>query len=44
MYRGMREALESWLRIMLTKDKPRFYVITPVEQASLFGAAMAALT
>ena len=44
MYRGMKDALESWLRIMLTKDKPRFYAITPVEQASLFGAAMAALT
>jgi hexokinase len=44
MYKGMREALEAYLRIMLVKDKPRFYVITPVEQASLFGAAVAALS
>jgi hexokinase len=44
MYKGMREALEAYLRIMLVKDKPRFYTITPVEQASLFGAAVAALS
>jgi hexokinase len=43
MYKGMREALEAYLRIMLVKDRPRSYVITPVEQASLFGAAVAAL-
>jgi hypothetical protein len=29
---------------MLIKDKPRPYVISPVEQASLFGAAVAALS
>ncbi|MDR2020625.1 MAG: hexokinase [Treponema sp.] len=44
MYRGMREALESYLHTMLAADKPRFYTIAPVEQASLFGAAVAALS
>jgi hexokinase len=44
VYRGMRETLEAWLRIMLNRDKPRSYVITPVEQASLFGAGVAALS
>jgi hexokinase len=44
LYKGMRRALESWLHIMLVSGKPRPYVITPVEQASLFGAAVAALS
>jgi hexokinase len=44
IYKGMREALEAWLRIMLNREKPRSYVITPVEQASLFGAGVAALS
>jgi hexokinase len=44
IYKGMRTALEAWLHIMLTKGKPRPYTIGPVEQASLFGAAVAALT
>ena len=44
MYKGMREALESYLHTMLYKDAPRSYVISPVEQASLFGAAVAALS
>ncbi|MDR1375110.1 MAG: hexokinase [Treponema sp.] len=44
MYKGMREALESYLHTMLAADKPRFYTIAPVEQASLFGAAVAALS
>ncbi|MDR0586584.1 MAG: hexokinase [Treponema sp.] len=44
IYKGMREALEAYLRVMLIKDKPRFYTIIPVEQASLFGAAVAALS
>ena len=44
IYKGMREALEAYLRVMLIKDKPRFYAIIPVEQASLFGAAVAALS
>jgi hexokinase len=44
IYKGMRRALDSWLHIMLVSGKPRPYVITPVEQASLFGAAVAALS
>jgi len=44
IYRGMREALEAYLHVMLNRDKPRSYVIAPVEQASLFGAAVAALS
>jgi hexokinase len=44
IYKGMRRALESWLHIMLVSGKPRPYVIAPVEQASLFGAAVAALS
>ncbi|MDR2073292.1 MAG: hexokinase, partial [Spirochaetaceae bacterium] len=44
IYRGMREALESYLHVMLNREKPRSYIIAPVEQASLFGAAVAALS
>jgi hexokinase len=44
IYKGMREALESNLHIMLNREKPRSYVVAPVEQASLFGAAVAALS
>ena len=44
IYKGMRNALESWLHIMLNNGKPRSYSVTPVEQASLFGAAVAALS
>jgi hexokinase len=44
VYKGMREALESYLHTILFADKPRSYVISPVEQASLFGAAVAALS
>jgi hexokinase len=43
-YHGMRAALESWLHVMLVKEKLRSYAIAPVEQASLFGAAVAALS
>jgi len=43
-YKGMRSALESWLHIMLNRNKPRSYAIAPVEQASLLGAAVAALS
>lgn len=43
MYNGMRCAIESHLHQMLNKENPRSYVIAPVEQASLFGAAVAAL-
>ena len=44
IYKGMRRSLESYLHQMLYSNKPRPYVITPVEQASLFGAAVAALS
>lgn len=44
IYKGMRRALESWLHIMLSRGKPRPYIISPVEQASLFGAAVAAMS
>lgn len=44
VYQGMRAALESWLHVMLARGKLRSYSIAPVEQASLFGAAVAALT
>jgi len=44
LYKGMRRSLESNLHQMLFRDKPRPYVISPVEQASLFGAAVAALS
>jgi hexokinase len=44
IYKGMRAALESWLHVMLNKGKPRSYAVAPVEQASLFGAAVAALS
>jgi hexokinase len=44
VYKGMRRALESWLHLMLSAGKPRPYLIAPVEQASLFGAAVAALS
>jgi hexokinase len=43
MYKGMRQALESYLYAMLGGDSPVPYVITPVEGASLNGAAVAAL-
>jgi hexokinase len=43
-YRGMRKALEARLHTMLVSRKPRSCIIAPVEQASLFGAAVAALT
>ncbi|MDR3337899.1 MAG: hexokinase [Treponema sp.] len=44
VYKGMRETLESFLHIMLNREGPRAYVIAPVEQASLLGAAVAALS
>jgi len=44
VYKGMRRSLESYLHQMLFKEKPRPYVVSPVEQASLFGAAVAALS
>ena len=44
IYKGMRRALESYLHVILNREMPRSYAITPVEQASLFGAAVAALS
>ena len=44
IYKGMRRSLESWLHIMLNRNKPRSFAIAPVEQASLLGAAVAALS
>jgi hexokinase len=44
IYKGMRQALESYLHTLLVSEKPRSYIINPVEQASLFGAAVAALS
>ncbi|MDR0322528.1 MAG: hexokinase [Treponema sp.] len=44
IYKGMRRSLESYLHQMLYKNKPCPYVISPVQQASLFGAAVAALS
>jgi len=44
VYKGMREALESYLHIMLNRKGKRAYSIAPVEQASLLGAAVAALS
>jgi hexokinase len=44
VYHGMRTAMESWLHVMLARGKLRSYSRAPVEQASLFGAAVAALT
>jgi hexokinase len=38
-YKGMRRSLEAWLHYLI-KDKP--YYLMPVEQASLYGAAVAA--
>jgi hexokinase len=43
IYKGMRRSFESHLHKLLYTDKPRPYVVSPVEQASLFGAAVAAL-
>jgi hexokinase len=43
-YRGMRKALESYLHTMLASAAPRSCIIAPVEQASLLGAAVAALS
>jgi hexokinase len=42
-FNGMRRSLESHLHQLLFADKPRPYIVAPVEQASLFGAAVAAL-
>ncbi|MDR1178686.1 MAG: hexokinase [Spirochaetaceae bacterium] len=43
-YQGLRRSLESHLHRLLTVKLPRSYTIGTVEQASLFGAAVAALS
>jgi len=43
IYKGMRRSLEAYLHQMLYTEKPRPYIVSPVEQASLYGAAVAAL-
>lgn len=42
--RGLRPAFEAYLHRMLCAKTPRRIVVSPVEQASLYGAAVAALT
>jgi hexokinase len=44
IYKGMRAALESYLHVMLNRKRPRSFAVAPVEHASLFGAAVAALS
>lgn len=44
IYKGMRPALESYLHTILSAKAPRSVIVSPVEQASLFGAAVAALS
>ena len=44
IYKGMRRSLESYLHLMLANRKPLPYCVSPVEQASLYGAAVAALS
>ena len=44
LYKGMRRSLDSWLHTLLARERPRPYIISPVEQASLFGAAVAAVS
>ena len=41
--KGMRRSLDAWLHTMLADGMPRPYVMAPVDQASLLGAAVAAL-
>jgi len=41
-YNGMRRSLDSWLHTLLVREMPRPYVVETVDQASLFGAAVAA--
>jgi hexokinase len=43
-YFRLRRALEAHLHTLLTTNSPRFFIISTVEQASLFGAAVAALS
>ncbi|MCL1992529.1 MAG: hexokinase [Spirochaetes bacterium] len=42
-FKGMRRAIDAQLHRLLFREKPRPYIISPVEQASLLGAAVAAI-
>jgi hexokinase len=44
LYGQMRRSIEAHLHSMLTYDGPRFYNLQTVDQASLIGAAVAALS
>jgi hexokinase len=44
MFKGKRRSIESHLHQMLYKEDPISYIVAPVEQASLYGAAVAALS
>ena len=44
VYKNLRRAFEAWLHQMLSKSKPYPYIVAPVEQASLYGAAVAAVS
>jgi hexokinase len=43
IYHQVRRSLEAYLHTMINRSGPRAYIIAPVEQASLFGAAVAGL-
>ncbi|GHV83012.1 hexokinase [Spirochaetia bacterium] len=43
IYHFMRESIEAHLRVMLNASSPHFFIMSKVEQASLLGAAVAAL-
>jgi len=44
VFKGMRSSLESYLHVILNRHRPCAYNIALVEQASLLGAAVAAVT
>jgi hexokinase len=43
-FKDMRPVFETRLHTMLAGEKPCYYTVAPVNQASLFGAAVAALS
>ena len=43
-FKGLKRSIDAWLHQLLIFEKHRPYVVAPVEQASLFGAAVAALS
>jgi hexokinase len=44
MFSQLRRSLEAYLHTMLQRETPRSYIIDTVDQASLIGAAVAALS